>query len=77
MGSIAVLNAIPIIGPIVGFFYVIYVQINGLKMVHDTTGAKATFAVLFPMFGIIGCCCVLGMILVLPALAQVMGQMPR
>jgi hypothetical protein len=54
-GSVYLLLAVPIVGPF--FYFVMYfvVLIYGLMFAHETSGPKATFAVLFPTL-LAGCC---------------------
>lgn len=55
LGSIAVLNAIPIVGPIIGFFYVFIVLIHAFTHAHEIDGGKAVVAVFLPFLAM--CCC--------------------
>lgn len=57
-GSIAVLNAIPLIGPLIGMFYVLVILIHGYTHAHEIPGGKATLAVFLPVLVIPCLCCV-------------------
>jgi hypothetical protein len=56
-GSIAVLNAIPIVGPLIGMFYILIVMIHAFTHTHEIDGGKAALAVFLPL--IVGCCCLI------------------
>lgn len=45
---------VPVIGPIVGFIWMVVLSIIGLREAHETDGAKAATAVLVPVFLLIG-----------------------
>jgi hypothetical protein len=54
LGSIYVLNAIPIIGPLIGFFYVFVVLIHAFTHTHEMGGGQAALAVFLPL--LLFCC---------------------
>jgi hypothetical protein len=53
-GSIYVLNAIPIVGPIIGFFYSFVVLIHAFTHTHEMGGGQAALAVFLPF--LMFCC---------------------
>jgi hypothetical protein len=53
-GSVAVLNAIPIVGPLIGIFMTFVVLIHGYTHAHEIPGGKAAMAVFLPL--ILFCC---------------------
>lgn len=57
MGSTAIFNVLPGVGPAVGGVWAIVVAIIGLRELHGTTTGKAAFAVLWPI--VLGCICVI------------------
>ena len=67
---------IPFCGAIISALWTIVIAIIGLKEAHETTGGKASFAVLFPL---IMCCAVvmLFFLLVLGTVASSFGTMPH
>jgi hypothetical protein len=67
-GSTAVLNAIPVIGPIIGFFYGIVVLIQAFSQAHETSGSKASFAVLVVLLPILLCGCAAGVLMGISAM---------
>ncbi|MEX2176278.1 MAG: YIP1 family protein [Pirellulaceae bacterium] len=75
-GSIAVMNAIPIVGPILALFYGVVVMIHGLTHTHETSGGKATAAVLLPLLLVL-CCFGVILLSMLPAMVSAFGQIPR
>jgi hypothetical protein len=54
LGSIYVLNAIPIVGPLIGFFYMFVVLIHAFTHTHEMGGGQAALAVFLPL--ILICC---------------------
>lgn len=55
-GSTYILYLIPIVGPIIGFFYGIAVLIHAFSNTHQISGGKATIAVLLPAAFCLICC---------------------
>jgi hypothetical protein len=53
-GSVWVLNAIPIVGPLVGVFMIFAVLIHGYTHAHEIPGGKAALAVFLPF--LLVCC---------------------
>lgn len=62
--SPAVLAVVPVIGPPVGFVWMVVLAVIGLREAHEADGAKAATAVLVPVFALI-------IFLVIAALAMV------
>jgi hypothetical protein len=56
-GSVAVLNAIPIVGPLIGIFMTFVVLIHGYTHAHEIPGGKAALAVFLPFFLFLCLCC--------------------
>ena len=56
MGVFGAFNAIPFIGPCVGFFWQIASTIIGLAEAHETTGGKAAAAYFIALIGTIFVC---------------------
>jgi hypothetical protein len=56
-GSCSVCQIVPILGGLIAFVAWFAVLINGLYAAHETSGVKATFAVLLPL---LICCAVIG-----------------
>lgn len=52
--SPAALAIVPMIGPLIGFIWMVVISIIGLREAHETDGAKAATAVLVPVFLLIG-----------------------
>jgi hypothetical protein len=75
-GSTSILLAIPCIGPLLAFFFSIYCLIQAFTNAHETSGGKAAFSVLGVMFGLVVCGCACGIMVVLPAIASAMNQLP-
>jgi len=48
-GSIAPLQIIPVLGPLIGAIWGLVLEVLALKELHDTTGGKAAFGVLLPL----------------------------
>ncbi len=59
-GSVAVLNAIPIVGPIIGIFMTFVVLIHGYARAHECSGGQAAAAVFLPMLFVCCICCGFG-----------------
>ena len=59
-GSVAILQVVPVMGPMIGGIWGLVVQIMALKELHHTTSGKAVLAVLLP----IGLCCCGGVAMV-------------
>jgi hypothetical protein len=57
LGSIAVLWAIPIVGPLIGIFYVFIVLIYAFTHTHEIDGGRAALAVFLPL--LVFCCLLL------------------
>ena len=56
MGVFGAFNAVPFIGPCVGFFWQIVTTIIGLAEAHETTGGKAAAAYFIALIGYILVC---------------------
>ena len=54
LGSTAVLNAIPIVGPLIGIFYIFVVLIHAFTHTHEMGGGQAALAVFLPL--LLFCC---------------------
>src|SRR6185369_12740785 len=61
MGSVYMLAAVPIVGPLAALFMYFMVLTYGFKSAHDTSGGRAFFAVILP--SLIGLCCLGGLLL--------------
>jgi hypothetical protein len=48
--SPAVLAVLPRIGGVIGFVWMLFIAVIGLREAHETTGTRAAFAVLLPVF---------------------------
>ncbi|HEX5104046.1 MAG TPA: YIP1 family protein [Pirellulaceae bacterium] len=55
-GAVVLLNIIPILGPLIGFFYGIALFIHAFTHAHEVSGGRATAAVL-TLYGLL-CCCI-------------------
>jgi phage FluMu protein Com len=67
-GAAILLNIIPIVGPLVGFFYAIALFIQGFTHAHEVSGGRVTAVVL--TFYALLCCCVAPLI-VLPLMSAI------
>lgn len=56
MGVFGAFNAVPVIGPCVGFFWQIVTTIIGLAEAHETTGGKAAAAYFIALLGSVLVC---------------------
>lgn len=56
-GSTALLQFVPVMGPMIGGIWALVIEILGLAAIHRTTGGKAAAGVLLPL-GV--CCCSIG-----------------
>lgn len=59
-GSAMAFLVIPLCGGVIGFVWLVVVQIVGLGQAHETTPGKSVFAVLFPAVLCGASCCVAG-----------------
>jgi hypothetical protein len=67
-------SVIPICGGVIGFVYVIVLNVIGLSEVHGIGRGKAAAAVLLPLF--FCCCCgILGILLIAGAIGGVVGAL--